>query len=77
VQKSENQRLKIHTDEKSQRQKLTHDYGIGFSTTQEDAAYLIYVLFGIDTILLTVIISFLWKKRHVFATREWGEVLEP
>lgn len=42
----------------------------------EDIEYLIYILVGVDVILLTIIIAFLWKKRYVVATGEWQDLLE-
>ena len=42
----------------------------------DDAQYLIYVLLGVDCLLLSVIINFLWKKRYVVVTGNWGEILD-
>lgn len=46
------------------------------SETSDDIEYLIYILIGVDIILLTIIIAFLWKKRYVVATGDWQELLE-
>lgn len=42
----------------------------------QDIEYLIYILVGVDVILLTIIIAFLWRKRYVVATGDWQDLLE-
>ena len=44
--------------------KGAHLLGIMYSTTESELEYLIYVLFGIDAFLLTIISGYLWNKRH-------------
>ena len=41
----------------------SHLLGIMFSKTDTELEYLIYVLFGIDGFLLTIITGYIWNKR--------------
>lgn len=45
----------------------SHKIGIGFTKTENELEYLIYVLFGVDAFLLTVISGYIWNKRHEIA----------
>ena len=53
-----------------------HKLGLLYIKKEDDLEYLVYVLLGVDVILLNIIITFLWRKRHVFVTCQWSELLE-
>lgn len=55
-----------------------HDLTLTQLSKDDDASAesTIYILIGIDVLLLSIIAHFVWKKRFVFATREWYELLD-
>lgn len=78
---------RILEDKKSEKETIVADklgkFGSVISTletlesgTGDDIEYLIYILVGVDVILLTIIIAFLWRKRYVVATGDWQDLLE-
>ena len=46
-----------------------------FKDNPNDLQYLMYTLIGIDCILGSIIISYIWRKRYVFATGRYGDLL--
>jgi hypothetical protein len=55
----------------------THQMGIvSNQEPTEEIQYLIYILMGIDSILGCIIIAYIWRKRYVFSTGRWRDLLE-